>query len=222
MTAVAAKALAIAVAVIVTLGTPTELRAQDRGLAVLDEAATRYSGVEKLCADFVQRLSIPLLGAERTGSGRVCQARPNLFAMRFDDPEGDAIVVDGESAWVYYPSNDPKQVLKTSAERSAGGHDFHREFLQNPERKYDVMYEAADEVGGASTHRLRLIPKGRARYRAAAVWIDRGEPVLRRVRIEEENGNVRTITLSNVEFDATPEDGWFTFTPPEGALVIIG
>ena len=219
MTGVAAKALAIVVATIVALG---ELRAQDRGLAVLDEAAARYSGVETLCADFVQRLSIPLLGAERTGSGRVCQARPNLFAMRFDDPEGDAIVVDGESAWVYYPSNDPKQVLKTSAESSAGGHDFHREFLENPERKYDVTYEAADLVGAAHTHRLRLIPKGRARYRAAVVWIDRGEPVLRRVRVEYENGNVRTITLSNVEFDAVPEDNWFTFTPPEGALVIIG
>lgn len=216
------KALAIGVAAIVIPGTSFELRAQGRGLVILDQAAARYSGVETLCADFVQRLSIPLLGAERTGSGRVCQARPNLFAMRFDDPEGDAIVVDGESAWVYYPSNDPKQVLKTSAQRSAGGHDFHREFLENPEVKYDVAYEAADEVGGVPTHRLRLIPKGRAPYRAAVVWIDRGDPVLRRVRIEEENGNVRTITLSNVEFDAAPEDGWFTFTPPEGALVIIG
>ncbi len=216
------KALAIAVAAIVIPGTSVELRAQGRGLAILDEAAAKYSGVETLCADFVQRLSIPLLGAERTGSGRVCQARPNLFAMRFDDPEGDAIVVDGESAWLYYPSNDPKQVLKTPAQRSAGGHDFHREFLENPEVKYDVTYEAADEVGGTPTHRLRLIPKGRARYRAAVVWIDRGDPVLRRVRIEEENGNVRTITLSNVAFDAAPEEGWFMFTPPEGALVIIG
>ena len=69
---------------------------------------------------------------------------------------------------------------------------------------------------------MRLVPKGQAGYRAVVVWIDLGEPVLRRVRIEEENGSVKTITLSNVDFDATPSEGWFTFTPPEGALVISG
>ena len=152
--------------------------------------------------------------------GRLCQARPNLFAMRFDEPEGDAIVVDGESAWVYFPSSDPKQVLRCSAEGGAGGRDFLREFLEDPATKYDVVYEAADDVEGAETHRLRLIPKRPATDRATFVWIDRGEPVLRQVRTEEENGNVRTITLSNVEFDAMPGDGWFTFTPREGALVV--
>jgi len=221
LTTVAAKSLALALAFIATPGM-AELRAQDRGLAVLDRAAARYSGVGALCADFVQRLEVPLLDSEHTGSGRLCQAPPNLFAMRFDDPAGDAIVVDGESAWIYYPSTDPRQVLRTSAERIAGGLDFHREFLEDPETKYDVTYEAADAVGGVPTHRLRLVPKGPAGYRAVVVWIDRGEPVLRRVRIEEENGSVKTITLSNVEFDATPGDDWFIFTPPEGALVISG
>ena len=116
----------------------------------------------------------------------------------------------------------PKQVLKTSAERSAGGEDFHREFLEEPELKFDVSYEAEDDVADVPTHRLRLIPKGPATYRAAVIWIDRGEPALRRVRIEEENGSVRTITLTNIEFGASPGDGWFTFTPPDGALVLVG
>ena len=222
MTGVAVKTLALTLASIAAVGIATEVRAQDRALAVLDEAAARYAGASTLCADFVQRLEVPLLGSEHTGSGRLCQAPPNLFAMRYDDPEGDAIVVDGESAWVYYPSTDPRQVMRTPAENVAGGLDFHREFLEDPQTKYDVVYEAADEVGVVQTHRLRLVPKGRAGYRAVVVWIDRGEPVLRRVRIEEENGSVKTITLSNVDFDASPGEDWFTFTPPEGALVING
>jgi outer membrane lipoprotein-sorting protein len=57
-------------------------------------------------------------------------------------------------------------------------------------------------------------------YRAAFVWIDEGQPVLRRVRLEEENGNVRTITLENVGFGADPDSGFFSFTPPPGALVM--
>ena len=202
--------------------TSAAAEAQDRGLAILDEAALRYEGVSTLCADFVQVLSVPLLGDERTGAGRVCQARPNLFAMRFTDPDGDLIVVDGTDAWVYYRSVDPKQVLRAPAEDSAGGLDFHREFLVDADEKFDVMYEADEQVGSAHTHRLRMVPKSRAGYRAAVVWIDVGEPLLRQVRIEEASGSRRTITLSGIEFEATPGEEWFRFTPPAGALVIRG
>ena len=100
------------------------------------------------------------------------------------------------------------------------GQDFHREFLEEPASKYEVAYEAVDEVGGVSAHRLRLIPKDPASYRSATLWIDRGTPVLRRLRVEEENGTMRTITLEEVALGVTPPDGWFDFTPPDGALVI--
>ena len=52
------------------------------------------------------------------------------------------------------------------------------------------------------------------------MWIDDGAPVLRRLRLEEENGNVRTIMLEDVAFGAVPEEGWFTFVPPDGVLVM--
>ncbi|MDH3272886.1 MAG: outer membrane lipoprotein carrier protein LolA [Gemmatimonadota bacterium] len=194
--------------------------AQDRGLSVIERAGDRYASVETVCADFTQRLEVPLLGSERTGTGRLCTGRPNLFAMRFADPAGDLIVVDGDFAWVYFPSNDAKTVLKTTAERSAGGRDFHREFLVDPSSKYDVAYEAEEMLDGRATHRIRMRPKGPASYRAAVLWIDDGAPVLRRLRLEEENGNVRTITLADVVFGADVGIEWFTFTPPEGALVM--
>ena len=213
-------ALASAVLIVVG-GLPGQVAAQDRGLDILHTAAERYAAVETLCADFTHLLSVPLLGRERTGTGRLCQGRPNLFAMRFSDPAGDLIVVDGDFAWIYFPSNDAKTVLKTSADRSAGGRDFHREFLEDPESKYDVEYEGPDVIEEHETHRLRMRPKGPVTYRSAVVWIDVGDPVLRQLRLEEENGNVRTIVLANVGFDVAPGVGWFSFTPPEGALVMV-
>jgi outer membrane lipoprotein-sorting protein len=212
-----ATAALVAVALVAA---PAGVGAQDRGLDVLHRAAERYMTVETLCASFTQHLEVPLLNRERTGTGRLCQGTPNLFAMRFDDPAGDLIVVDGDFAWVYMPSNDPRTVLKTSAAQSAGGHDFHREFLEDPETKYDVSYEGTETVEGRETHRLRMVPKAPANYDAAVVWIDTGAPVLRRLRLEEENGSVRTITLTDVGFDVPAGDGWFSFTPPEGAVVI--
>lgn len=193
---------------------------EDQALAVLSEAETRYADVETLCADFVQTLSVPLLGTERRGTGRVCQGRPNLFGMRFDDPDGDLIVVDGLYAWVYFPSNDARTVLRTSADRAAGGRDFHREFLQDPASKYRVAYEGEETVEGNVMHRIRMQPRLPSSYRTAVVWIEAGRSVLRRVRLEEENGSVRTIALSGVVFDVDPGSGWFEFSPPDGVLVM--
>ncbi|MDA0328518.1 MAG: outer membrane lipoprotein carrier protein LolA [Gemmatimonadetes bacterium] len=200
---------------------PKAAEGQNRGLEILERASDRYEAVQTLCADFTQHLLVPLLGNERTGTGRLCQGRPNLFAMRFTDPAGDLIVVDGDFAWIYFPSNDARTVLKTSADRSAGGRDFHREFLSDPATKYEVAYVRSEVVVGRETHRINMIPKGPASYRTATVWLDVAEPVLRQLRLEEENGNVRTITLTNVDFASDPGGDWFSFTPPLGALVMV-
>jgi chaperone LolA len=190
-----------------------------RGMALLEQAAARYARVSTLCADFQQGLVVPLLEQERNARGRLCQARPNLFAMRFTEPAGDVVVIDGTTFWYYMPSNDPRQAFRAPAER-AGGQDFHREFLESPRSKYTVTYEGQEQVDGASTHRLRLVPRARASYRAAVLWLEEGTSLLRQIRVEEENGNRRTITLSDIQFDVTPPAGFFTFTPPAGVTTL--
>lgn len=213
------RALGIAAALVVASSTMVagqEVSANE----ILEGAALRYAQVTTLCADFVQELAVPLLGEERTGRGRMCQAQPDRFAMRFTEPPGDAIVADGTWVWIYYPSLDEKQVIRLPMAGSARSFDFHREFLHDPATKYEATYEGRDAVGDHQTHRIRLVPRTPASYEAAVVWIDVGSPILRRVRIEDENGSVRTVTLESVELDAEIDADWFTFTPPPGAVVI--
>ena len=209
-------------AVLLASGVPAAATAQQpQGLETLERAAARYEGVTALCADFVQHLDVTLLGDERTGSGRMCQAQPDRFAMRFTEPAGDLVVIDGESIWLYYPSNDEKLVIRLQVTGTAGGYDLHREFLDRPAEKYEVEYEATEVVDNHETHRLRLTPKQRSSYGSAVLWIDTGTPVLRRIRIYEENETVRTITLSNVQLGPADLDpAFFTFDVPPGADVI--
>lgn len=213
---------AAAFAALSVLFATSPVSAQDRGIAIIQAAANHYQDVDALCADFRQHLVVPLLGDERTGVGRICQARPNRFAMRFSEPDGDRVVIDGESVWIYYPSLDEKQVVRTPLAQQQGGHDFHREFLDDPETKYEVTYAGDDTVDDYATYRLELVPRQRTSYRSAELWIDHGTPVLRRIRFQEENGTVRTITLSNIDFASDPDGAWFTFTPPPGAHIISG
>jgi chaperone LolA len=193
---------------------------QDRALAILDAASAKYDAAHTVCADFVQHLSVPLLKEERTGKGRLCQAHPNRFAMRFTDPAGDAIVADGTSVWVYYPSLDAKQVMKFPMAEAPGGYDLNRAFLSDPGSKYTLTYEAKEPVAGRPCDRIRLVPKTDASFKSAEVWVDASDSVLRQVRVEDENGSVRTLTLQDVRMNAEVPAGWFTFTPPPGAQVI--
>ena len=194
--------------------------AQQGGLAVLEAAAARYGAATSVCADFVQLRAVPLLREEVTQRGRLCSADPNLFAMRFSDPEGNVIVSDGTTQWIYRPSDNPDQVFRGRIGPGTGGQDFYREVLENPADKYEVTCASTEQVEGRATHRLCLRSKSGARDRPDVVWIDAATPVIRRIHFREENGSERTITLSDVVFDAPPPGGWFSFTPPPGALVI--
>ena len=188
--------------------------------AILESASKRYAPVTSLCADFRQRRSVPLLSEEHDGQGRLCQSRPDRFAMRFTEPAGDVVVMDGTSVWLYWPSVDPVQVVKLPVSSSAGGFDLHREFLADPGSKYRATYEGTEVIAGKPTHRIRLVPRTPVSYAAATVWIDTGTPDLRQVRLEEENGSIRTITLENIRIGVAAPADWFTFVAPKGAQVI--
>lgn len=186
---------------------------------VLDRASERFAGIETLCSDFHQVLDVPLLDERREGDGRLCQRRPNLFSMRFDAPSGDLVVVDGEYAWVYTPSRDPEQVLRAPAPALGRRLDFHGQFLESPRERYEAEYQGTETVAGEPARRIRLRPREPARYREAVVWIGEDD-FIHQVEIREENGSIRTVTLTDFEVDAPVEEGVFSFTPPPGARVV--
>lgn len=208
------------------LGGSHAVRAQasgeDAGLRMLEAASARFAGVERLCADFVQEIRVPLLGEERTSRGRLCQERPNLFRMDFTDPDGDQVVADGAFFWLYYPSMSPGQVVRLPVDPERGGMDFYREFLEDPAGTYDIGAGQAETVDGARTLRIELTPRDDRGYRRAAVWIDRETRLIRRVELEEENGSVRRITLSNTRLDPPLAPDFFRFEPPAGVQVVSG
>jgi len=198
----------------------TPAAAQDSGLATLEAAAARYGTASSVCADFVQVRAVPLLRQEVTQTGRLCSADPNLFAMRFTDPAGNLIVSDGQTQWIYRPSDNPGQVFRADVGPDTGGQDFYRELLEDPAAKYDVTCASTEEIAGRPAHRLCVRPKAPSRERPDVVWIDTASHVILQIHFREANGSERTITLSDVDFDGAPPEGWFVFTPPSGAVVI--
>ena len=190
-------------------------------VAILERASGEYSRLTGFCADFRQILTSTLLGQVTRSRGRLCQQQPDRFAMRFSDPEGDLVVADGEWLWVYYPSSDAGQVIRSRMTSGARDRfDFHREFLSDPGTRYLPAYLRSEELDGASTHVIRLVPRQPSAYREARVWIDEGSWLIRRTEIEEENGNLREVRLAGFEAGPGLASETFRFTPPQGVQVI--
>ncbi|MEE8147886.1 MAG: outer membrane lipoprotein carrier protein LolA, partial [Longimicrobiales bacterium] len=138
---------------------------------VLEEAAERFASLESLCATFEQVTEVTLIGLTTRGHGTLCEKHPNLFSMRFADPEGDVVLVDGTYVWTYYPSMDKRQVIRFTAGGAEAGFNFFKAFLAEPEAKYVAVHEGEEDIDGAHTQRIGLRPRGSAAFRSATVWV---------------------------------------------------
>ena len=190
-------------------------------VAILERASGEFAALDGFCADFRQTLTVPLLNQVTRSRGRMCQQQPDRFSMRFADPEGDLVVADGEWLWIYFPSSDARQVIRSPMTSGGQGRfDFHREFLSDPGTRYDPSYLGTEELDGVAAHVIRLIPRQGSSYREARVWIDEGLWLIRRAEIEEENGNLREIHLAELERNPRLEGDAFRFAPPPGVQII--
>lgn len=189
-------------------------------MEILELAASRYAAIDGLCADFTQTLEVTLLGRRVDSAGELCQKGPDLFSMRFTDPEGDLVVADGEWIWVYYPSTDPRQVMRAPLGTGGGRFDFHTEFLERPREKYRAVVVGEERITGTSTTVLSLDPLGSSPFRRATIWVDVSRGLIVQLLTEEENGSVRTVRLSDLRLNPDIPSEIFRFEPPEGADVI--
>jgi outer membrane lipoprotein carrier protein len=199
--------------------TPAEAAPQDRAAEILTRAERASRAVRSLEADFTQSLTVPLLSQTQRSTGKLYQRRPDRLLMRFSDPEGDVIVADGRHFWLYYPSSDPRQVIRTSIAEGGEAVDLQQQFLSNPNQRFVATLAGEESVGRRPAHVLTLVPRGASPYRMLRVWVDREDHLVRRFEMTEENESVRRVELRNLRTNHALPDGLFAFTPPEGAQV---
>jgi chaperone LolA len=208
---------AVAILVSVLFG-PAQV-AQEQAEEVLARAARAYEDVVTLRSEFVQKINIPALEREKEGRGIVFQKKPNYFMMRFEEPQGDVVVADGEWFWMYYPSAQPDQVVRTPIHQTSENATLGGQFLVNPTERYVATYVARENLAGRQAHLLALVPKFDAPYTLVRVWIDASDYLVRQFEVHEENETVRTITLSNLEAGIELPNELFTFSVPPGVEV---
>ncbi len=188
--------------------------------AILSRAEQAYGAVESMEADFVQNLTVALLGSTERSRGKIFHRRPDRFRMQFAQPAGDIVLADGEYLWMYYPSSDATQVIRTAlTDGTVQQVDFQQQFLSNAVERFDARLIGEETVNGSGAHVLILIPTGDSPFQRVKLWVDKDDSLVRRFEITEQNGTVREIVLSNLRPNVTISDELFEFAPPPGTQV---
>ena len=197
------------------------LQAQD-AVSAVRRAGTAYRSLTSLQADFVQVIQDPGLGDTLKSTGRLYQAGANAFAMRFDDPPDEAIVIDGKFVWVYTPSSTPGQVIRTRMETDpVYGANLLAKILDRPAERYQSTWVRADTLGGRQVEIVTIVPTGEnLNFSKAVLWLDQESALPRRIELTESGGVQRILTLAHLRPNAAIDKSVFEFKVPKGVRVV--
>ncbi|HKT58662.1 MAG TPA: outer membrane lipoprotein carrier protein LolA [Gemmatimonadales bacterium] len=200
---------------------PPVATAQDAA-AIVGRSSRVYRSLSSLSADFVQVIDNPMIDSA-TSKGTLVQAGQDKLSMRFSDPPGEAIVIDGHSIWVYTPSTTPGQVIRMALPSGGPvyGYNILAWLLDRPAERYTATYVRSDRLNGRAVDVVRLDPAvPDLPFERAIVWLDKEDGLPRKLEITEHSGATRTLTLSKVRTNRSVPDDTFTFKPPSGVRVI--
>ena len=190
--------------------------------AIVGRSSQVYRSLGSLRADFVQVIDNPMIDSAES-RGTLIQSGPAKLAMRFSDPPGEAVVIDGEHIWVYTPSTVPDQVLRMRLPSGGPvyGYNILAWLLDRPAERYEASYLRRDKVAGRDVDVVQLVPAvPDLPFERAVVWLDRGDALPRRLEILEPSGATRTLTLTKVRTNERVTDRTFRFEVPRGARVV--
>ena len=190
--------------------------------AIVGRSSRVYRSLSSLTADFVQVIDNPMIDSAES-RGTLVQAGPAKLAMRFTEPPGEAVVIDGQYVWVYTPSTVPDQVVRLRAPSGGPvyGYNLLAWFLDRPAERYEARHLREERVGTRTMDVVELTPAvPDLPFDRAVLWLDREDALPRRLEITEKSGALRTLELSKLRVNRRVPDETFEFKVPSGARVV--
>ena len=214
------KSVMLSALLLVGASSSAPAQAQDPA-AIVERAARAYRGLTSFHADFRQVIADSMVGTFES-RGRLAQAGAGYLAMRFTDPAGDAIVMDGEHIWVYTPSTTPGQVIRLVIPSDPTfGPNVLAWILTNPADRYRSRYIRSDAVAGRTMDVIGMTPVDASLpFTEAVVWLDRFDFLPRKLEIRERGGQQRTLTFLGVEVNRRSSSDLFRFDVPRDVRIV--
>lgn len=185
--------------------------------AVISKLKERFSGVTSLTAEFTQEAksgSTPM----GTLTGKVTLKRPDkrglLSSMKWVYSNGDIVVSDGKTTWVYQP--DLNQVIESKGAPGSVAADF-LTGMDDVEKGFTMSIDGRRKDAFV----LRLTPKVEENnIKRVTIEISRTDYLVKKSIVEDYFGTVTEIEFSGMRLNEPVAAGFFDFKPPKGARVV--
>ena len=206
---------------IAAFGATGALPAQDPA-SIAGRASRLYRNLSSLRADFHQVIEDRMIGTHES-RGELIQSGGAKLLMRFSDPKGDMIVLDGTHVWLYVPSTTPGQVIRMNIQHDpVYGPNVLARILDRPADRYQLEWLETTTIGGMVTDAVIFTPNvADPLFRKATIWFDREDGLPRRLQLDELTGVRRTLDLSRLRLNVATDERTFRFDVPSGVRVVV-
>ena len=196
------------------------LQAQDAEAIAL-KAGRTFRGLSSFRASFEQIIEDRMIGTQLS-KGELAQSGNAHLAMRFSDPKGDLVLLDGTSVWIYTPSTTPGQVIRMPIPTDpVYGPNVLSRILDRPTERYQVTWVREETVEGKPADVVEFVPTTEdPLFSKAVIWVDRMSSLPRRLELDERTGVHRTLTFSRLRTNVTIGKNEFVFQVPDGVRVV--
>jgi outer membrane lipoprotein-sorting protein len=196
-------------------------------LARMDQNAAKFQSV----SGNLQRISHnAAVDVDHTASGTILLKRSKPHEMRalinFTQPDPQQILVSGTTAQIYYPK------IETVQEYDLGKHKelFDQFYLlgfggsgKELVDAYDIKYLGQEDIGGAKTSHLQLVPKSREALKSVRkvdLWLSEATAYTSQLRIEVPSGDTTTLVYSNLKVNPNVPDSALKLKLPKGVHIV--
>ena len=184
-----------------------------------------YEQTTVVSARFQQHFWTKVYQRTQSSRGRVRISRPGRIRFDYDQPRGKVVASDGEGFVFYEPGDDggAGQYVRGSSDAASSALGF-LTGTARLDRDFRFSLRAASSTAPEHTQALELRPRRPdPHYVRVILYVDdrpetRG--VVRRVSIEDHEGNWNRFDFSGFDFTTAIAPDVFRFTPPEGAREI--
>lgn len=192
--------------------------AQDNPSSEADELLERleqtYDETEALSARFTQTTTSSFSGEAITHSGTLL-----LQGDRYRvETNQQTLVTNGETTWVYTPSEDQVIVNDYVEDETAFAPS---EFFYDYDDRFAVTSVETTTQDGEPHHVLRLEPKEEsAFYREITLWMRDRDNLVTQLKVVDADDTEMIFELEDIEFNPSVSADTFTFSPPDGTEVV--
>lgn len=183
--------LLVALLLCVTTAAAAEPLSPLDGLEILRRG---FAGMNDFTAEITQEKQLSLMKKKLTSSGRIRFRRPGTFFMEISAPYPSRLLLDNSDLTIYYPAEKSRQKIPLPPEEGLGRWFT---YLDKPITTLPEGVQMQAERHGDNCT-LRIAPKGKKGVKELTlVFLDDGR--IKKLVIEEQNGDRNTITFRNMK-----------------------